>query len=38
MNINWGLFPEPEFETRDKGVKRDAKLAAAQSGFAEWAI
>jgi methylenetetrahydrofolate--tRNA-(uracil-5-)-methyltransferase len=36
MNINWGLFPDPEIETRDKQVKRDAKLRAAQAGFAEW--
>jgi len=37
MNINWGLFPEPEIETRDKGVKRDLKLNAAQEAFADWA-
>jgi methylenetetrahydrofolate--tRNA-(uracil-5-)-methyltransferase len=36
MNINWGLFPDPEIETRDKQVKRDAKLRAAQAGFSEW--
>jgi len=36
MNINWGLFPEPPIETRDKQVKRDAKLLAAQDGFARW--
>lgn len=36
MNINWGLFPEPDFETRDKGVKRAAKLTNAQAAFAEW--
>jgi len=36
MNINWGLFPDPDFETRDKGVKRAAKLANAQAAFAEW--
>ncbi|MGV3613934.1 MAG: methylenetetrahydrofolate--tRNA-(uracil(54)-C(5))-methyltransferase (FADH(2)-oxidizing) TrmFO [Fimbriimonas sp.] len=36
MNINWGLFPDPGIETRDKGVKREAKLQAAQAAFAEW--
>jgi hypothetical protein len=36
MNINWGLLPDPPFETRDKGVKRAAKLEAAQAGFADW--
>ncbi len=36
MNINWGLLPDPPFETRDKGLKRAAKIAAAQSAFAEW--
>lgn len=36
MNINWGLFPDPEEPTRDKGVKRAKKLEAAQLAFAEW--
>lgn len=37
MNINWGLFPEPEVENpRDKTLRRDAKLANAQAAFAEW--
>jgi methylenetetrahydrofolate--tRNA-(uracil-5-)-methyltransferase len=36
MNINWGLFPEPPFETRDKGVKRAAKLEAAKRGLTAW--
>jgi methylenetetrahydrofolate--tRNA-(uracil-5-)-methyltransferase len=36
MNINWGLFPEPEIETRDKGVKKTLKIEAAQKGFSEW--
>ena len=36
MNINWGLFPEPPFETRDKGVKRAAKLDAAQEALGRW--
>ncbi len=36
MNINWGLLPDPPFETRDKGVKRAAKLEAAQADFGAW--
>ncbi len=36
MNINWGLLPEPLEPTRDKGVKRAIKLAAAQAAFSEW--
>ncbi|HTQ11215.1 MAG TPA: methylenetetrahydrofolate--tRNA-(uracil(54)-C(5))-methyltransferase (FADH(2)-oxidizing) TrmFO [Fimbriimonadaceae bacterium] len=36
MNINWGLFPEPDEATRDKGVKRAKKLEAARTAFAEW--
>ncbi len=36
MNVNWGLFPDPEEPTRDKGVKRARKLEAAAAGFAEW--
>lgn len=36
MNINWGLFPDPPFETRDKGVKRAAKLEAAAAGLRDW--
>jgi methylenetetrahydrofolate--tRNA-(uracil-5-)-methyltransferase len=36
MNINWGLFPEPPFETRDKGVRREAKLKAARQGLERW--
>ena len=36
MNINWGLFPEPEQPTRDKGVKRALKLSGAQTAFASW--
>lgn len=37
MNINWGLFPDPEGDLiRDKGVRRERKLAAAQTGFREW--
>ena len=36
MNINWGLFPESSFETREKGVKRAAKLEAAQRALVQW--
>ncbi|MBC8065485.1 MAG: methylenetetrahydrofolate--tRNA-(uracil(54)-C(5))-methyltransferase (FADH(2)-oxidizing) TrmFO [Chlorobia bacterium] len=36
MNINWGLLPEPEEPTRDKGIKRAKKLEAAQTAFAGW--
>jgi methylenetetrahydrofolate--tRNA-(uracil-5-)-methyltransferase len=36
MNINWGILPDPVEPTRDKGVKRAAKIAAAQAGLGEW--
>lgn len=36
MNINWGLLPDPEEPTRDKGVKRAQKLEAAKAAFATW--
>ena len=37
MNINWGLFPEPEVANpRDKDLRREAKLAAAGAAFAGW--
>jgi methylenetetrahydrofolate--tRNA-(uracil-5-)-methyltransferase len=36
MNINWGLFPDPEEVTRDKGRKRELKLQAAMAAFEEW--
>jgi methylenetetrahydrofolate--tRNA-(uracil-5-)-methyltransferase len=36
MNINWGLFPEPEVFSRDKGVRRSQKLDAAHAAFAAW--
>jgi methylenetetrahydrofolate--tRNA-(uracil-5-)-methyltransferase len=36
MNINWGLFPEPEGNPRDKGVRRAAKLERARSAFEQW--
>lgn len=36
MNINWGLFPEPDVDPRDKGLRRSTKLARAQEEFAAW--
>lgn len=36
MNINWGLFPDPDEETRDKGVRRALKLKNAQASFEQW--
>jgi len=36
MNINWGLFPDPEPELKDKGARKEAKLKAAQVAFEEW--
>ena len=37
MNINWGLFPEPEVANpRDKEMRRTAKLEAAGAAFAGW--
>jgi methylenetetrahydrofolate--tRNA-(uracil-5-)-methyltransferase len=36
MNVNWGLFPEPEIVTRDKGLRRALKLENAEKAFTEW--
>lgn len=36
MNINWGLFPEPELATRDKGIKRAQRISSAQEAFASF--
>ena len=36
MNVNWGLFPEPEEFTRDKGVRRAVKLENAERAFQSW--
>lgn len=42
MNINWGLFPDPELEPKpgkrrvDKGVVRETKLTRARDAFADW--
>jgi methylenetetrahydrofolate--tRNA-(uracil-5-)-methyltransferase len=38
MNINWGLFPEPEPPIKDKGARRNEKLGAARAAFQEWAL
>ncbi len=36
MNINWGLFPQPDLETRDKGLRRSMQLEAARASFNRW--
>lgn len=36
MNINWGIFPDPEVETRDKSVKRAAIIQNANDAFDQW--
>lgn len=36
MNINWGILPDPEEPVRDKGVKREMKIAAAHAAFGEY--
>ena len=36
MNINWGLFPDPDPPIRDKGARRKAKLDAARGAFSTW--
>ncbi len=36
MNINWGLFPDPEPLIKDKGQRKLAKIEAAQKAFLEW--
>lgn len=36
MNINWGLFPDPEPFIKDRGGRQEAKLAAAEKAFSEW--
>jgi methylenetetrahydrofolate--tRNA-(uracil-5-)-methyltransferase len=38
MNINWGLFPDPEPFIKNKGERKLAKIAAAQSAFSEWHV
>lgn len=36
MNINWGLFPELDEPTRDKGRRREVQIARAREGFGRW--
>jgi methylenetetrahydrofolate--tRNA-(uracil-5-)-methyltransferase len=36
MNVNWGLFPDPEPHIKDRGARREAKLEAARHCFEEW--
>jgi len=38
MNINWGLFPEPEPEAKDKSLRKEMKLKAARAAFKQWAF
>lgn len=38
MNINWGLFPDPEPNPKAKAERRALKLQAAQEAFAEWLV
>lgn len=37
MNVNWGLFPDPEPAIRDKTARRLAKIEAAWRAWAEYA-
>ena len=36
MNINWGLFQEPEPPIKDRGRRQEVKLAAAEAAFTAW--
>ncbi len=36
MNINWGLLPEPEGDTRDKALRKEKKLERARAAFSAW--
>ncbi len=36
MNINWGLFPDPEPFIKNKGDRKIAKLNAAREAFDAW--
>lgn len=36
MNINWGLFPDPEANPKAKSERRQLKLDAARAAFADW--
>lgn len=37
MNINWGLFPDLDEATRDKGRRREIQIARARERFDQWA-
>lgn len=37
MNINWGLFPDPEPRPKDKALVRAFKLEQANAGLTAWA-
>lgn len=36
MNINWGLFPDPEPVIKDKGARKIEKIRAAGEAFEAW--
>ena len=36
MNINWGIFPEPEIAIKDKNKRRKFKLLKAKEAFLDW--
>lgn len=36
MNINWGLFPDPEPFIKNKGERKIAKISAAREAANEW--
>ena len=38
MNVNWGLLPEPELATKDKSLRKAAKIEAAQTAFSGWLV
>jgi methylenetetrahydrofolate--tRNA-(uracil-5-)-methyltransferase len=37
MNINWGLFPDPEPQIKDKGQRKKEKIDNARRAFEMWA-
>lgn len=36
MNINWGIFPDPEPAVKDKALRKAAKLDRARAAFQAW--
>lgn len=36
MNINWGLFPDPDLDPKKKSERRQQKLLNAREAFADW--